>query len=72
MTNEKETCPNCGSDHVDRDAVDIGVGTQYGPLGCLDCGWSEQGQGEQSEAEARAESEIIDRLYDLPRDEEPR
>jgi predicted nucleic-acid-binding Zn-ribbon protein len=34
-------CPKCGSDHAEREAVDIGVGTQYGPLVCLDCGWSE-------------------------------
>lgn len=34
-------CPKCGSDHVDRDEVDIGVGTQCGPWGCFDCGWVE-------------------------------
>lgn len=37
----KEACPKCGSEHVDRVAVDIGVGTQYGPLMCYDCGWTE-------------------------------
>jgi hypothetical protein len=34
-------CPKCGSTHVDRDEVDIGVGTQCGPWACFDCGWSE-------------------------------
>ena len=38
MTN----CPQCGGTHLDRDAVDIGVGTQYGPWHCLDCGWREE------------------------------
>ena len=41
------TCPNCGSDHVDRDEVDIGVGTQCGPYGCFDCGWVEGQDGPQ-------------------------
>jgi hypothetical protein len=34
-------CPKCGSSNTDRDEVDIGVGTQCGPLGCFDCGWIE-------------------------------
>ncbi len=34
-------CPTCGSSHCDRDAVDIGVGTQYGPWSCSECGWVE-------------------------------
>lgn len=34
-------CPKCGSTHVDRDEVDIGVGVQCGPWGCFDCGWTE-------------------------------
>lgn len=38
---DKMTCPKCGSAHVDRDEVDIGVGTQCGPWGCYDCGWTE-------------------------------
>ena len=37
-----DTCPNCGSENVGCDAVDIGVGTMYGPLGCYDCGWFER------------------------------
>lgn len=34
-------CPRCGSEHIDRDEVDIGVGVQYGPYGCYECGWTE-------------------------------
>jgi hypothetical protein len=41
-----ELCGKCGSSHVDRVAVDIGVGTQYGPLQCFDCGWSEEDEAE--------------------------
>lgn len=41
MSEPRELCPNCGSDRTERDAVDIGVGTVYGPLCCFDCGWSE-------------------------------
>lgn len=35
------TCQNCGSNQVSRDEVDIGVGVQYGPWQCHDCGWYE-------------------------------
>ncbi len=35
-------CPDCGSNALDRDEVDIGVGTQTGPWRCLDCGWEEK------------------------------
>ena len=34
------TCPECG-EKCDRVAVDIGVGTQFGPAWCPFCGWSE-------------------------------
>lgn len=34
-------CPNCNSNQVSRDEVDIGVGVQYGPWQCHDCGWFE-------------------------------
>lgn len=37
-------CPKCFSDHVDRDEIDIGVGTQCGPYRCFECGW-EEGRG---------------------------
>jgi hypothetical protein len=33
-------CPKCGGE-TSQDSVDIGVGIQYGPLGCIECGWSE-------------------------------
>lgn len=33
-------CPQCGG-VLQRDAVDIGVGTMHGPAFCIDCGWSE-------------------------------
>ena len=36
-----EVCPNCGSTHTDRIEVDIGVGVQYGPLECFECGYFE-------------------------------
>ena len=31
-------CPRCGGE-CERDEADIGVGTQYGPWRCPDCGW---------------------------------
>jgi hypothetical protein len=34
-------CPQCGSANVDRDEVDVGVGTQTGPYKCYDCGWTQ-------------------------------
>ena len=34
-------CPKCNSEGCWREEVDIGVGIQYGPYGCPDCGWSE-------------------------------
>ena len=34
-------CPKCGSEHTSRDEVDIGVGIQYGPWRCDDCGWGQ-------------------------------
>ncbi len=40
-------CPECGSDDVLQDSVDIGVGIQYGPLSCAACGYDEsRGSGE--------------------------
>ena len=33
-------CPRCGG-ALEHEAVDIGVGTMYGPAFCIDCGWSE-------------------------------
>lgn len=37
---ESLTCPQCGNP-CDRDEVDIGVGIQYGPGSCQECGWVE-------------------------------
>ena len=34
-------CPKCGTECW-RDEVDIGVGTQYGPWYCDNCGWSQE------------------------------
>lgn len=46
MSNEhQKTCPNC-NDECYRDAVDVGVGTIYGPWGCT-CGWSEDARCDQ-------------------------
>jgi len=39
MTQETYNCPGCG-ESCDRDEVDIGVGTMYGPWRCSRCGWS--------------------------------
>ena len=36
---EHGICPRCGN-ACERDEVDVGVGTVYGPFGCP-CGWSE-------------------------------
>lgn len=33
-------CPKCSGQCI-RDEVDIGVGIQYGPWRCDDCGWGE-------------------------------
>lgn len=35
-------CPLCRSEQTWRDEVDIGVGVQYGPWRCNDCGWSQE------------------------------
>ena len=34
-------CPDCGNEHLDRESVDIGVGTLEGPYSCPVCGWCE-------------------------------
>jgi hypothetical protein len=33
-------CPKCDA-VCTRDEVDIGVGIQYGPYTCTECGWNE-------------------------------
>ena len=54
-------CPECGSDFMDRDAVDIGVGTQYGPWHCMICGWQEN----------PAPGSLHEMIDDLEHSEEP-
>jgi len=34
-------CSKCGSMDIHRDEVNIGVGVQYGPLFCNECGHDE-------------------------------
>jgi hypothetical protein len=41
VTASEMTCPDCGAE-CDRDEVDIGVGTQYGPWRCRECPWGER------------------------------
>ena len=40
MSEHEKSCPKCGAECW-RDSVDNGVGIQYGPWGCSNCGWSE-------------------------------
>lgn len=44
-------CPVCGG-CIEHDAVDIGVGTMYGPAFCIDCGWSEGNEQDESPFDA--------------------
>ena len=37
-TDGEPKCPMCGG-KLDHDEVDIGVGVQWGPEFCIDCGW---------------------------------
>lgn len=53
-----QSCPRC-SGPLDRDEVDIGVGTLYGPAGCPHCHWTER-------MEPRAE--LVARLQGLRRE----
>lgn len=45
MTDEK-TCLRCGCECY-RDEVDIGVGIQYGPWVCQECGWNQNDEIDQ-------------------------
>lgn len=40
--NETRACPKCGAP-CDRDSVHNGIAMLYGPWGCYECGWSEDG-----------------------------
>lgn len=42
-------CPKCKCEETHQDSVDIGVGVIYGPLGCPNCGWSEDERYDLSE-----------------------
>lgn len=51
-------CPNCGSEGtLDRESVDIGVGTMYGPWGCHACRWSESSKYDCSKGPAAADAD---------------
>lgn len=50
MTEPTMKCPKCKGECW-RDSVDIGVGTQYGPWGCVECGWSETSEYDLSEGQ---------------------
>jgi len=39
---DQVVCPHCKSSEVWREEVDIGVGTQYGPIHCKACGYDEE------------------------------
>ena len=51
--NEMDKCPKCGSDEIERDEVDVGVGVITGPWGCLECGWSENLEYDFSDGRSR-------------------
>jgi predicted nucleic-acid-binding Zn-ribbon protein len=46
-----QICPKCGGETY-QDSVDIGVGVIYGPLGCVECGWSEDSDYDLSEGQS--------------------
>lgn len=51
-------CPNCNQNSCWRDEVDIGVGVQYGPWQCDNCGWYE---GHEADVVRDLAAEIIDK-----------
>lgn len=40
-----EQCPNCHSFEIERERVDVGIGTLNGPRRCEACGWHEPTRG---------------------------
>ena len=54
-------CPHCG-EACDREEVDVGVGTVYGPWRCPGCGWSAEEATEQI-IRVKDEDIIEDRFY---------
>ena len=55
-------CPQCDAE-CDRNEVDIGVGVQYGPFGCM-CGWSQDPRYDSRNGACVAEVEQPDWLID--------
>ena len=47
LIEDHESCPSCGSVDIHREEVDIGVGTQRGPLHCNRCGFDEQDEADR-------------------------
>ena len=43
-------CPDCGAECV-RDGVDIGVGVQYSPWRCDNCGWDQESASRKAHPE---------------------
>lgn len=56
-------CPRCGEE-LYRHEVDIGIGTEYGPWGCNDCGWSIDRRYDRSDGQSIAAAEHPDCLVD--------
>ena len=48
------TCPKCGGE-CDQVSVDVGVGIEYGPVGCYECGWSSYEEYDRSEGTSSAQ-----------------
>lgn len=42
-------CPKCSCPEIWQESVDIGVGVIHGPMGCPQCGWSEDEKYDLSE-----------------------
>ena len=49
-------CLKCNAE-CDRDAVDVGVGTIYGPWGCPECLWSESEKYDLSNGQSQDRGE---------------
>lgn len=50
--NGYDFCPKCQNTEIYQDSVDVGVGVIYGPMGCPDCGWSEDSTYDLSEGQS--------------------
>lgn len=49
-------CPKC-SGECGQESADIGIGIIYGPMGCYECGWSEDSYYDVSEGTSEAQLE---------------